>query len=122
MAYTAPTIADFRTRYPAFAATADATVQLWLDEGDTETEAWPDDVRARAVMLYAAHKLTEADNGAAQGAISFKSGMFSATLSDSAASRTGLAATIYGREYLDFARRHFSGPRLAWAPPLVVGH
>lgn len=123
MAYVAPTLEDFRARYPAFDAVADATVQLWLDEGDNETSAFTDDTRPRAVMLYAAHKLAESGQGKgsiAQGVTSFKSGTFSASLTDSAASRTGFAATVYGREYLDLARRQFAGPRLAWTPPAAL--
>ena len=120
MAYTAPTLSEFRTRYPAFDAVADATVQAFLDEGDSETAAWPDADRPRGVMLYAAHQLTAQGLGTGAipaGVTSFRSGTFSATLSDSAASRTGFSATIYGREYLALARRNFAGPRLAWTPP-----
>jgi hypothetical protein len=123
MAYSVPTLADFRTRYPAFDAVADATVEAFLDDGDAETAAWPDADRSRAVMLYAAHQL--ASQGLGTGAIvagvtSFKSGTFSATLSDAAASRTGFSATSYGRDYLDLMRRNFAGPRLAWTPPADV--
>ena len=119
MAYTAPTIADFRARYPAFDTIADATVQAWLDDGDAATAAFPDEDRPRAVMLFAAHNLqfgTEAGKIAASGLSSFKSGTFSATVSESASARTGFAATLYGRDYLNLARQ-FTGPRLAWSPP-----
>jgi hypothetical protein len=123
MAYVVPTLADFRTRYPAFDAVADETVQVYLDDGDAETAAWPDADRARAVMLYTAHQL--ANQGLGTGAIvagvtSFRSGSFSATLSDAAAARTGFNATSYGRDYLALMRRNFSGPRLAWTPPVDV--
>lgn len=119
MAYSKPTLATFRALYPAFAAVADATVEAWIDAGDAETEAWPDDYRASAVMLYAAHKM--ATQGLGTGAIpagvtSFKSGTFSATVSDGLASKTGLSATAYGRDYLDLMRREFGGPILAWTP------
>ena len=119
MAYTKPTLATFRALYPAFAGVADATVQAWIDEGDAETAAWPDADRARAVMLYAAHKL--ASQGLGTGAVpagvtSFKSGTFSATVSDGLASKTGYHATTYGRDYLALAGRYFGGPVLAWAP------
>jgi hypothetical protein len=123
MAYTAPTLADFRTRYPAFDAVADGTVQVWLDEGDAETVTWPDADRFRAVMLYAAHKLSASGLGqgaVAAGVTSFKSGTFSASVSDAAASRTGFAATPYGRDYLELMRRIFGGARLAWTPPAVI--
>lgn len=125
MAYTAPTLSDFRTRYAAFAAVADATVQYWLDEGDTDTGSWSDETRPRAVMAYAAHKMAEQGLGTGQGALpagvtSFKSGTFSASVSDSQAARTGFGATVYGRELLDLARRNFAGPRLAWTPTVSI--
>lgn len=120
MAYVTPTAAELKSKYPAFADVADATVVLWIAEGDTETVAWADDIRPRAVMLYAAHRMSEGGQGRgaiAQGVVSFKSGTFSTTLADGAATRTGFDATVYGREYLALARRYFGGPRLAWTPP-----
>ena len=123
MAYTTPTAADLKARYPAFADVLDATVELWIAEAEDETITWPADVRARAVMAYAAHKLNEYGLGAGatpQGVNSFKSGTFSATLSDAQASRTGFAASVYGREYQMLQRRYFGGPRLAWTPPTNV--
>lgn len=120
MAYTAPTLSDFRTRYPVFASVADATTQVWLDEGDTEAAGFPEDVRARAVMLYAAHNLAMQGQGVAAmpvGATSFKSGTFSASVSDRVATRTGFYATTYGQDYLALARRDLGTPRLAWEPP-----
>ena len=122
MAYTAPTLADFRTRYPAFATVADATVSAWLADGDAATGAWPDDPRPRAVMLFAAHNLALQGFGGAipAGVTSFKSGTFSATVSDGMASRTGLSATSYGRDYLALARSNFAGPMPSWNPPASV--
>jgi hypothetical protein len=121
MAYTPPTLSEFRVKYPAFAAVADETVQAWLDEGDTETSVWPDADRAKAVMLYAAHKLTESgaltSGQSLSGVTSFKSGTFSASLSDAAASRTGYDATAYGRDFLLLRRRNFTGMMPAWNPP-----
>lgn len=115
---------QFRARYSSFAAVADATVQIWLDEAQTETATWSDATRTRGVMLYAAHRLAE--QGLGKGAIpagvtSFKSGTFSASMSESIAGRTGFDATVYGREYLALARRQFAGPRLAWEPPAYTG-
>ena len=123
MAYTAPTIEDFRTRYAAFAAVADATVQYWLDEGDGDTGGWSDETRPRGVMAYAAHKLAEQGLGTGAipaGVTSFKSGTFSASVSDAQAARTGFGATVYGREFLDLARRNFAGPRLAYTPTVSI--
>ena len=120
MAYTAPTPADLKARYPAFAAVADATVRVWLDDAATDCALFPEDVRARAEMAYAAHKL--AAQGLGTGAIpagvtSFKSGTFSATVSDGIASLTGFNSTTYGREFTALRRAYFSGPIMAWTPP-----
>lgn len=118
MGYTAPTLADFRARYPAFDAVADATVQAWLDDAEAATAAFPDEDRPRAIMLWAAHNIflgTQQGSIAASGVTSFKSGTFTASISDIAAARTGYKATTYGRDFLMLARQ-FAGPRLAWEP------
>lgn len=124
MSYSTPTAAELQARYPAFTDVADWTIDLWIAEGEEETATWPDTVRARAVMAYAGHRMAEQGLGTAsafgQGVNSFRSGSFAASLSDTAANRTGLSATIYGREFLDLARRYFGGPRLAWVPPADV--
>lgn len=120
MAYIKPTASELKTRFPAFAGVADAAVNYWIDEGDTDTETWPEAIRARAVMAYAAHKLAESGaltSTVPQGLTSFKSGTFSATVSDSLASLTGFDATVYGREFIALRRTAFSGPIMAWNPP-----
>jgi hypothetical protein len=113
------TLADFRIRYPAFAAVPDATASYWLDEGVLTVAAWRETDQERGSLAYAAHRLAEQGMGEgaiAQGVTSFKSGTFSASISDSAAMRTGFGATIYGREFLDLARRNFAGPRVVVMP------
>lgn len=117
-------LSAFRRRFAAFAAIADADVQYWLDEGIGEVAAWNTDDQPRATLLYAAHKLAEQGLGANAlpgGVTSFKSGTFSASISDAQAMRTGFDSTVYGREYLQLARRSFGGPRLAWTPNVSVG-
>lgn len=123
MAYTKPTLSEFRALYPAFDAVADITVQKWIDKGDTETIAWPDTDRADAVMLFAAHRMSSSGLGrgaVAAGVTSFRSGAFSATVSDAAASRTGFASTSYGRDYLALQRRNFTAMTTAWTPPAAI--
>lgn len=120
MSYTAATVSDLITRYPAFASVAEATVQYWLDEAVIEVALYPEATRARAEMAYAAHMM--ASNGTITGAIpagvtSFKSGTFSATVADGIASMTGINSTAYGRELAAMRRAQFAGPRLAWTPP-----
>lgn len=119
MAYTAPTPANLKARYPAFASVADATVTYWLDEAAEDCANWADALRARGEMALAAHRMAE--QGIVTGAVpagvtAFKSGTFSASVSDGVAARTGYDATIYGREFKQLARNLFGGPRLAWQP------
>lgn len=120
MAYSAPTPADLKARYPAFADVPDATVQLWLDDAAVDCALWPDDARARAELTYTAHKLALLGQGAGAvplGLTSFKSGTFAATVSDGLASLTGFSATVYGREFIAMRRVYFGGPVMAWTPP-----
>lgn len=115
------TLALFRLRYPAFASAADGEIGYWLAGAVASIGAnWPADAQAAARLAMAAHNLASATATIPAGVTSFKSGTFSATLSDSAASRTGYSATVYGREYLDLMRRHFAGPISAWTPPADV--
>lgn len=118
-AVTDPFLTAFRARYPAFAAVGDASVQYWIDEGVAEVTNWPDADQQRGALAYAAHKLAVQAGAVPEGVTSFKSGTFSASISEAQANRTGCGATIYGREFLDYARRNFAGPRLAWTPGSV---
>lgn len=117
-------LALFRVRYGAFASVADGTIGYWLGQAAAAIgEAWIEDSRDPARLAWAAHMLSE--NSAVAGAIpagvtSFRSGAFSATIDASVASLTGLKATIYGREYLAYRRASFSGPVLAWTPPVPL--
>jgi hypothetical protein len=122
MAYTAPTAANLKAKYPAFAAVIDGTITPWLTEAAAECATFIEADRARAEMAYAAHRMTELGIGATAvpaGVTSFKSGTFSATVSDSIAGATGFDATVYGREFKLLRRRSFAGPRMAWTPPAV---
>jgi hypothetical protein len=119
MAYTAPTAATLKTRYPAFAAVADATVTYWLTDSADYCVDFADAIRARAEMALAAHRMASLGIGAgsiAQGVTQFRSGSFSASITDAAASRTGYDATIYGREFKSLSGA-FAGPFMAWTPP-----
>ena len=72
---------------------------------------------------YAAHRLAELGIGGGavpQGVTSFKSGTFSATVSDAVAGLTGFDATVYGREFVALRRAAFAGPRMAWTPPTAM--
>lgn len=113
---TLPTAADLKTRYPAFAAVPDATVEYWIDDGQRFVrDSWNADDYAVGLMSYAAHNLalqgygTAAASGA--GVTSFKSGTFAATISETQANAKGYAATSYGQEFAAIQRRYNAGPR-----------
>ena len=95
------TLAVFRVRYPQFATTSDGQVSYWLYDSLPMVSGWAD--QATASALYAAHRLTLASQP--QGVTSFKSGTFSATVSDAQASRTSWNATPYGIEFLAMVKR-----------------
>ena len=111
-------LAMFRLRYPAFAAIDDGTIGYWLASAGAHAN-WGDDADV-ARQALAAHRIELANAAIPGGVTNFKSGTFSATLSDVAANRTGYDATVYGREYLDLMRRNFAGPIMAWTPPTDV--
>lgn len=117
-------LALFRLRYPAFATVSDGLISYRLFDALTEVgDNWPSAQRTNARLAWSAHKLAEAGSlgGAVpQGVTSFKSGTFSATVSDSVAGLTGMDATVYGREFVTLRRVAFAGPRMAWAPPTAL--
>lgn len=114
----------FRLRYPAFVAVSDGLISYRIYDAITEVDSnWPDAQRTNARLAWSAHKLAEAGSlgGAVpQGVTSFKSGTFSATVSDAVAGLTGLDATVYGREFVALRRVAFAGPRMAWTPPTAL--
>lgn len=117
-----PQLTAFRTRYPAFAAVPDATVQYWLDEALDAVTAWDTTAQNKGALAYAAHRMAEQglDGSGPAGVTSFKSGTFSASVSEAAANRTGLHSTVYGREFITLARANFAGPRTAVIPNVVL--
>lgn len=94
------TLAIFRVRYPQFSTTSDGQVSYWLYDSLSIVSGWENQPVASAI--YAAHRLTLASQP--QGMTNFKSGTFSATVSESQASRTGWNATPYGLEFLTMMR------------------
>jgi hypothetical protein len=117
-------IGEFRIRCPMFAAIDDGVVSYWLAEAASVVgSSWPADAVLPAKALYAAHMMQASGllaSAIPAGVTSFKSGTFSATVSDSLASLTGLDATPHGREFAVMRRRYFAGPRLAWTPPADI--
>ena len=122
-----PTPANLKARYPAFASVADETVQYWLTDAERFVDtSWLEVDYAPALMAVAAHNMAMAGvlpgeaTLALTGVSSFKSGTFSANISDAAqqsAAKGGWGATKYGLEFKAILHRNFSGPRLVQACP-----
>jgi len=127
MAYTEPTPADLKARYPAFYDVADATVQVYLDDTRTDVDAsWSETYYLLAKVAKAAHEMTlqglgkrsESEGWAAAGLTSIRTGNFTASFSEakvSAASGGTLKATPYGRRFRELLRKAKGGPRVVVA-------
>lgn len=123
MAYDAPTVAQFKARFPRFAAVADAMVTEALDEaGGRVDTTWLEKDFQLARMLYAAHVLTLDGMGtgtesavAAKGMGEFKT-IRSGGLAlerfgpERGATTTLLESTSYGRRWMALAILNHGGP------------
>ncbi len=120
MAYTLPTPADLKMRYPAFAAVADPTIQYWLTDAERfVTTSWSEIDYAPGLIAAAAHNMAKApvagiagsqvSGFAAAGVTHFRSGSFQAQFSEEAVKAQvagGWASTEYGQEYYMLLRRN----------------
>lgn len=121
MAYVRPTPAEFKTRYPAFAAVSDATIQAYLNDAPVD-DSWLDSDYTRAIMLWAAHTMTangigadEIGQAAAAGLSRLKSGTLDVSFKDSAQDMGGMGeygGTAYGRQFYALLRANKGGPRV----------
>lgn len=123
MSYTRLTLAAFQALFPAFSTLQQDAYDAWVTKAEARVgESYGDD-QQDATELLTAHLL--ATNGvgmssaastlAATGATSFKSGSFSATISESVVAKRakgGFAATIWGEQFAAIQRRLFGGPML----------
>jgi Protein of unknown function (DUF4054) len=134
MAYTAPTPAELRIRFPAFAAVTDEVINYWLaDARVTVTDAWIEADRAPGEMELAAHNMAGNGYGSAGGAVAglaamgvtdFKSGAMSASFDAEtvrAANAGGYGSTRYGVLFLTRLRRNVGGAFLAGCAYPVCG-
>lgn len=125
MAYSEPDADALKTRFPAFAAVADETVEYWLTDARLiVTDTWAEDDRAPAEMALAAHNLALNGYGTAGGAIgdlaamgvtSFKSASMSVSFAEGAvlsAGSGGYGSTRYGKQFQVYLRRNRGGPLL----------
>ena len=128
MAYVQPTATTLKSRFPAFAAVADETVEYWLTDARLiVTDAWIEGDRAPAEMALAAHNLALSGAGSAGGAVAnlaamgvtdFKSASMSVSLDAETVRRSGnggYSSTRYGVQFLTYLRRNRGGPRLIGA-------
>lgn len=119
---TGATVAEFRIRYPTFAAVPDETVTYWLtDSLRIVTADWGADA-VPAQMAFAAHEMSSRGVLPAVGASAipagvtrFRSASMDVGISETAANwglAGGYSTTAYGQEFAVFLRRHRGGPRL----------
>lgn len=117
-------LATFRLAYPAFITVDDGKIGYWLAKAGAVVDAsWPTAISPDARAAWAAHQLYMAGDLAGAipaGLTSFKSGTFSANVDAGIASRVGLDASPYGREFMAMRRRSFAGPRMSWTPPATL--
>lgn len=123
MPYTRLPFEEFATKYPAFSTLEEPAYEAWAADAELEITATYGDMQQKATELLTAHYLASNGIGLAagistlltSGATSFKSGTFSATISESAVSarmKGGLRSTSYGQELRRIQSRLFGGPQL----------
>lgn len=128
MAYIEPDADALKTRFPAFAAVDDVTIDYWLTDARlTVTDDWIENDRAPAEMALAAHNLALSGAGASGGAVAnlaamgvtdFKSASMSVSFDAETVRRSGnggYSSTRYGVQFLTYLRRNRGGPRLIGA-------
>ncbi len=121
MAYPIPSVADFKTKFPAFASVPDPTVQAWLDEAMTGVdESWSETDYLNAVYALTCHLMTMQGLGTSPQAVAIANGssewqtIKSGTLTLSRGSSTYdssnpsdyYAQTPCGRAFLMFLKRN----------------
>lgn len=116
MAWTPPTPADLKVRFPAFASVPDPTIQAALDEATPQVdETWVSEQDFRlGRLLLAAHILTLDSHGDSSGDAAGFRRLRSGSLEIEPASQVDLGyadagvlgSTAYGRRFLDLRRRN----------------
>lgn len=122
MAYTVPTAADLKARYPNFTSVDNTVIEYWITDAQRlVTEAWMETDYAVGIIEYAAHRMSliglgaaaQAANGLPAGVTRFKSGSFEANFSEQQANASAsgdYTATPYGMEFKRLLRRNVGGP------------
>jgi len=123
MPYTRLPLADFKALFPAFSTLTEPPYAAWATKAEAKVGENYGDEQQDATELLTAHFLGLNGIGlapgndvlAATGATSFKSGTFSATISDAVVSKRakgGYQATVWGQQFAEIQRALFGGPRL----------
>lgn len=134
MPYTTPTAADFKAKFPTFAAVGDPTITLAITEASASVDqSWVAADYQPAILYLAAHIMTldgvvvvGSDLGTAGGVINAGlvsemrvgdvqvklGGPAGGSSGGAGGAGTGLGSTGYGRRYLELLRRNQSGPLL----------
>lgn len=114
MAYDAPTVAEFKTRFPALVVgKSDDLIQMFLDEANRSVDnSWIEGDYKNAIMLLAAHNMTMEDaaagsSGGGSGSIGVASESFGGMSisydktdnADDAAAKSEWGGTEYGRRF-----------------------
>lgn len=123
MAYTVPTAAQLKMRFPAFAAVDDPTVEYWLTDAQAIVKtSWIEADYAPAMMSLAAHNMALQGLGTSGGAVAglgamgvtdFKSAAMSVSFDAEtirAKSAGGYSSTVYGNAFAVYLRRNRGGP------------
>lgn len=122
MAYVAPTVAEFKARFPTVAAgKSDETIQAYLDEAATQVDtSWREVDYKPAIMYLAAHMMVSEANAAAggsgggvsSGAVASESfgGMSISyennSAANDAASQSQWGGTEYGRSFYNLLKKN----------------
>lgn len=122
MTYTRLTLDAFKALYP-FPTLTEIPYAAWATKAEARVGENYGDEQQDATELLTAHLLATNSVGfsaaastlAATGATSFKSGSFSATISESVVSKRaagGYGSTTWGQQFAAIQRRLFGGPML----------
>jgi hypothetical protein len=125
MAYAAPSAADLKLRYSAFAAVDDAVIGYWIADAQRYvTDAWTEADYPIGLMALAAHNMALAGHGAQAATLAdvpagvsrLRSGSLDVSFTDAAANARAagsLDSTRYGMEYKALLLANRGGPLVA---------
>jgi hypothetical protein len=108
------TLADFRTRFPEFASTDDAVIELNIDDAELEVSTAFGTYQDVATLFLAAHYLVLSQDaadgasgsvgGVASESVDGVSQSFSVVAANSQSDQL-LASTVYGQRFLSYRQK-----------------